>query len=80
MGKINESSQKLDADFFESADEYIEHYITDLKYKMNSVSSLVLVALHKNEIIGYVTAEIVMLSHIQYNQNDYCIVEDIMVE
>ena len=69
----------FDPDFFAASDDFIDMYSVDLEYKITDNMSHVLVAWHDNKIVGFVTAEIAMLGHFQYNLNNYCVVHDIMV-
>ena len=73
--------KKLDADFFDATDLYIEDYSYGISETINAASDekKVFVALHNEVVVGYVTIEVVRFSMLMYNFDPLCVIGDIMI-
>lgn len=73
--------KKMDAEFFDATDLYIEDYSYGILETINAASDekKVFVALHNEVVVGYVTIEVVRFSMLMYNFDPLCVIGDIMI-
>ncbi len=79
---LMEIHKKLDAEFFEATDLFVENYGYSISETIREASEekKVFVALSNETVLGYVTVEVVRFSMLLYNFNPLCIIGDIMID
>ncbi len=78
---LMEIHRNLDADFFyatEYTDEDYKNIISET-IRNKSDDRKVIIALHKEAVVGYVTIEVLRLSMLMYNFDSFCVIGDIMI-
>ena len=78
---LMEIHRKLDEDFFYATEYTDEDYETILIETIQSCSEerKIFIALHNEEVVGYVTIEVLRFSMLMYNFDSFCVIGDIMV-
>jgi GNAT superfamily N-acetyltransferase len=72
--------EKLDKDYFSHCNENVDMYERDLFSYFRNDQKILIVLLHHEKIVGYVTAEITSRFHSYFNNHQYCIIGDIMIK
>jgi GNAT superfamily N-acetyltransferase len=78
---LMEIHRNLDADFFYATEYSDGDYKQIISETINNKSDdkKIIIALHKDAVVGYVTIEIVRFSMLMYNFDPFCVIGDIMI-
>lgn len=79
---LMEIHKKLDAEFFDATDLYIEDYSNGISetIRKSSDEKKVFVAISNETVVGYVTVVITRFSMLYYNFDPLCVIGDIMID